>query len=72
MSETRRDMGYLPDIPKIEDYDENHPKVAQLLNKTALGSRVAGTAKSTGSGGGSAKRHLLQLLKLIFALVFSD
>jgi len=55
MSEIKKGLGYLPDIPKIEDYDENHPKVAQLLNRTSLGSRVSASAKSTGGGGGSAK-----------------
>ncbi|HLQ78291.1 MAG TPA: C1 family peptidase [Terriglobia bacterium] len=47
-------LGYLPDLPKTEDYDEQHPKIAALLQKTRLGHRVAGTMKSVSTGGGIA------------------
>jgi C1A family cysteine protease len=41
-------LGYLPDVPKVEDYDERHPQVAPLLQKTRLAYRVAATAKAAG------------------------
>jgi len=48
-------LGYLPDVPKVEDYDEQHPAVAPLLQKTSLAHRVAATAKAMGAEAGSRK-----------------
>ena len=42
-------LGYIPDVPKIEDYDENHRQVAPLLAKTRLAYRVAATAHVAGA-----------------------
>ena len=39
--EEYRGLGYLPDVPKPEDYTEEHPQVAPLLAKTQLAPRVA-------------------------------
>jgi C1A family cysteine protease len=36
-----RGLGYLPDVPKAEDYTEKHPDVAELLKGTALKRHVA-------------------------------
>ena len=41
-------LGYLPDIPKIGDYDENHAEVAPLLHRTRLATRVAVKVKALG------------------------
>ncbi len=41
-------LGYLPDIPQVEDYDEQHQQVAPLLNRTRLAHRVASTVKAMG------------------------
>jgi C1A family cysteine protease len=49
-----RGLGYLPDIPKVEDYDEQHPAVAALLARTRLAHRVATTLKTTGASSGHA------------------
>jgi C1A family cysteine protease len=46
MMEQLHGLGYLPDVPKIEDYDEQHQQIALLLNKTKLAHRVS--AKSPG------------------------
>ncbi len=37
----RRGLGYLPDVPKAEDYTDQHPEVSTLLQTTAVG-RAAG------------------------------
>jgi C1A family cysteine protease len=34
-------LGYIPDVPKPNDYTETHPEVAKLLGKTKLAARVA-------------------------------
>lgn len=47
-------LGYLPDLPKTEDYDEHHPEIAALLSKTALASRVGASAKSGSAGAAKA------------------
>src|SRR5436189_6283276 len=47
-------LGYLPDIPKIEDYDEHNPNVAKLLNKTKLAHRVTATVRAMGIATGQA------------------
>jgi C1A family cysteine protease len=47
-------LGYLPDIPKIEDYDEHNPNVATLLNKTKLAHRVTATVRAMGIATGQA------------------
>lgn len=39
--ERYRGLGWLPDVPKPNDYTEEHPKVAELLAKTQLAPRVA-------------------------------
>src|SRR2546427_632073 len=43
-----RGLGYLPDIPKAEDYTEQHPEVAELLSRTRLKTRAAG-ARTAGT-----------------------
>src|SRR6266404_1412212 len=43
-----RALGYLPDVPTVEDYDEQHREVAPLLFKTKLAHRVAPTMKAMG------------------------
>jgi C1A family cysteine protease len=43
-----RGLGYIPDLPKIEDYDERHKNIAPLLHKTQLAHRTAGTIKKPG------------------------
>ena len=48
MSEVRG-LGYVPDVPKPNDYTEEHIKIAPLLSRTRLGGRVA--AKTTGVPG---------------------
>jgi len=61
-------MGWLPDIPSIKDYHENHDAVAPLLAQTSLRSRLQttrGTMASTpatgkGSGAATAARMGLQ------------
>ena len=52
-----RGLGYLPDIPKTEDYTEKHPDVAKLLNETALKKQVA----AAGAGGPAALPALVDL-----------
>ena len=47
-------LGYLPDVPQTEDYDEQHPKIASLLHRTKLSHRVAGTIKAMGIAAGPA------------------
>ena len=37
-------LGYLPDVPKPDDFDETTPEVAELLAKTRLAPRVAAAA----------------------------
>jgi C1A family cysteine protease len=37
-----RGLGYLPDVPKVEDYTDQHPQVAELLSRTRMKTRVAG------------------------------
>lgn len=39
-----RAMGWLPDVPKPNDYTEDHPDVSALLTKTALAPRVGAPA----------------------------
>jgi C1A family cysteine protease len=39
--EEYRGLGWLPDVPKPQDYTEDHPEVASLLAKTQLAPRVA-------------------------------
>ena len=46
--EQLRALGYLPDIPQAEDYDEQHQQVAPLLAKTKLAPRVAAAAREKG------------------------
>jgi C1A family cysteine protease len=46
-------LGYLPDVPKVEDYDEQHPQVAPLLIKTRLAHRVAAATKTVGTEAGA-------------------
>ena len=48
-------LGYLPDVPKVEDYDEQHPAVAPLLQRTSLAHRVAATVKAMGVEAGGRK-----------------
>jgi C1A family cysteine protease len=46
--EELRALGYLPDLPKTEDYHEQHGEVAPLLHKTRLAHRVRGAVKAMG------------------------
>jgi C1A family cysteine protease len=48
--ETLRGLGYLPDVPKLKDYTEEHDDVAPLLAKTS----VAGALSAPKSRGGRA------------------
>jgi C1A family cysteine protease len=48
MDENLHGLGYLPDLPKIEDYDENNAEVAPLLHQTRLAHRVAAKVKALG------------------------
>jgi len=41
---SQRGLGWLPDVPKPNDYGPQHPEVAPLLKKTRLGARVASGA----------------------------
>ena len=41
-------MGWLPDIPDINDYTEDTPKVAQELAKTRLAPRVGEVVRGRG------------------------
>ncbi len=52
-------MGWIPDIPNVSDYDEDHHEVAPLLSQTRL-SRTAhtGRAKSSASRGAAASAAL--------------
>ena len=52
-----RGLGYLPDVPKSEDYTEKHPDVVRLLDGTALKKRVA----AAGAGGPAALPALVDL-----------
>jgi C1A family cysteine protease len=47
-------MGWLPDIPDINDYTEATPKVAHELVKTKLSSRVADSAPEVTTGSATA------------------
>lgn len=40
-----RALGWLPDVPKVSDYTEEHPAITPLLTRTKLGARVAARAK---------------------------
>jgi C1A family cysteine protease len=52
--ESLRGLGWLPDVPKLSDYTEEHPGIAELLGKTLLAPRVAQApatkAKVSGAG----------------------
>lgn len=50
MPSSTHGLGWVPDIPKVSDYTQDHPKVTQLLKKTAVPSRLA-AASSHGGGG---------------------
>lgn len=48
-------LGYLPDVPKPDDYTEEHPAVSELLKKTKLAARVkTGAAKGAAAEPASA------------------
>lgn len=49
--EKLRGLGWLPDVPKPNDYSEDHPEVAPLFGKTQLAARSAqmGAAKAKGA-----------------------
>ena len=58
MSENRG-LGWLPDIPSIKDYTEDHPEISKLLVNTRLANRAAAPGSrrggpATSSGGGAA------------------
>src|SRR5262245_11936071 len=48
--EAPRGLGYLPDIPKVSDYTEDHPQVAMLLGKTQLAGRLVAYSSAAGAG----------------------
>jgi C1A family cysteine protease len=39
-----RGLGYIPDVPKAEDYTDHHPEVMRLLDATAAKRRMAAAA----------------------------
>jgi C1A family cysteine protease len=39
-----RGLGYIPDVPKAEDYTDHHPEVVRLLDTTAAKRRMAAAA----------------------------
>jgi C1A family cysteine protease len=43
-----RGLGWIPDVPKANDYTEEHPEVAPLLARTRLAPRVASKVKDEG------------------------
>jgi C1A family cysteine protease len=45
---TLHGLGYIPDVAKVEDYDEQHREIAPLLYKTRLAHRVAATVHAIG------------------------
>jgi hypothetical protein len=54
--EMMRGVGYLPEVPKAEDYTEDNPKVTELLRKTEvpnLREASRGGGRGTIAGGGS-------------------
>jgi len=54
MGTQNRGMGWLPDVPSIKDFTEQTPKVADLLDKTAMAPRVAALrARPLSMGGGT-------------------
>ena len=48
--EEYRGLGWLPDVPKPNDYTEEHPEVAALLARTQLAARVAATRREAVPG----------------------
>ncbi len=44
-----RGLGYLPDIPKAEDYTEDHSEVTKLLQATALKRRISAAGGASGA-----------------------
>jgi hypothetical protein len=42
-------LGYLPDIPKPEDYTEDHEQVVPLLRRTGLAPRVGAASLRGGA-----------------------
>jgi len=52
--EQHRGLGWLPDVPKPDDYTEDHPKVAALLEKTKLAPRAAAAAANNAPAAMSA------------------
>jgi C1A family cysteine protease len=53
MSEVRG-LGYVPDIPKVEDYHESHPRVAPALQKIRQSGRFLPSPAGVPAGGGAA------------------
>jgi C1A family cysteine protease len=43
-----RGFGWLPDVPTIRDYTQAHPKVTELLKKTKVSPRIAGSSAAVG------------------------
>lgn len=43
-----RGLGWLPDVPKINDYTQSHPRVTELLKKTGVPSRISGSSTAIG------------------------
>jgi C1A family cysteine protease len=43
-----RGFGWLPDVPTIRDYTQAHPKVTELLKKTKVSPRIAGSSSAVG------------------------
>lgn len=44
-------MGWLPDVPSVSDYSEDHPAIAPLLGKTKLAAQ--GPRGSAGRAAGA-------------------
>jgi len=51
-----RGLGWLPDVPSIRDYTEEHPEVAPLLEQTRLQPRIGGRSAPSTSGGSARGR----------------
>ncbi len=48
--ETQRGLGWLPDVPKPNDYSPEHTQVAPLLSRTRLAASISSSAAATGAG----------------------
>lgn len=47
-------MGWLPDVPSVSDYSEDHPQIAPLLGKTRLAAQGPRSSAGKAAGGGKS------------------